>query len=484
MSIITEPVLTDRTGRDIANAISSFAAGFWSEKEKHLEPKDVNFYDYDGVITNAYTAAEFLALDAMPANPSHEGLIAQGWNWSFEEAQRYVAAYGSCEIGQSYTTTDGKTRLYIEVAETERMSITVQWAQTVANGVVLDWGDGSETETGEGTGTTLVKLSHTYAQPGAYVVTLDVAEDCTMILGGNTTNNGTNEAATGHFYGFVCSQYLGGRYPARRLEIGDRVTAIGNSAMIWNTLLQTVTIPTSVTAIYQYAFLSNRNLLAVVVPHGCTLVGPYAFRTCQSAVAICLPEGLTSLGMGAMGGCVSLHRVSIPEGVTSMSQLFRHDYELSRVVVPDSVTSVGAYCFESCYSLRHVHYPAGATSVPNYCFHGCHTLTGLELPEGVTSIGTMAFASCFALGTLTIPSTVTSIGTLALLYGDGYEALHVKATTPPTMTDGTAGWPFSGVAIDAVIYVPYSADHSVLNAYLSATGWATLGDQLQEEAEA
>ena len=42
--------------------------------------KDVNFYDYDGTIVASYTTAEFANISALPANPSHTGLTAQGWN--------------------------------------------------------------------------------------------------------------------------------------------------------------------------------------------------------------------------------------------------------------------------------------------------------------------------------------------------------------------------------------------------------------------
>ena len=39
---------------------------------------DVIFYDYDGTVVASYSAADFANLSAMPANPTHEGLTAQG----------------------------------------------------------------------------------------------------------------------------------------------------------------------------------------------------------------------------------------------------------------------------------------------------------------------------------------------------------------------------------------------------------------------
>ena len=81
-----------------------------------VEESDVNFYDYDGTILYAYTKADFLALNEMPANPTHQGLTAQGWNWVLADAKSYVNKYGGLIIGQNYITDDGKTRLYVTCA--------------------------------------------------------------------------------------------------------------------------------------------------------------------------------------------------------------------------------------------------------------------------------------------------------------------------------------------------------------------------------
>ena len=80
-----------------------------------LPKKDVNFFDYDGTVIAAYTAAEFANLSVMPNNPSHDGLTAQGWNWSLADAKTYVMTYGALDIGQMYITSDGKTRFYITI---------------------------------------------------------------------------------------------------------------------------------------------------------------------------------------------------------------------------------------------------------------------------------------------------------------------------------------------------------------------------------
>lgn len=83
----------------------------------------VRFYDFDGTIVAQYTRSAFINLSAMPANPTHAGLTSQGWNWSLADAKAYVAEFGGLDIGQMYCTTDGKTKLYITIENTSRMTL-------------------------------------------------------------------------------------------------------------------------------------------------------------------------------------------------------------------------------------------------------------------------------------------------------------------------------------------------------------------------
>jgi hypothetical protein len=54
---------------------------------------------------------------------------------------------------------------------------------------------------------------------------------------------------------------------------------------------------------------------------------------------------------------------------------------------------------------------------------------------------------------------------------------HLAPTTPPTLGTGV----FNNIVDDCVIYVPYSEDHSILNAYKTAANWSTYASKIQEE---
>lgn len=159
--------IKDYRSSDINAAIEAILGGGSATKS------DVNFYDYDGTIVNSYSTAEFAQLSAMPANPSHTGLTAQGWNWSLSDAKTYVASYGKLDIGQMYVTSDGKTRFYITLTE-GRISPIMKLTLDSNSEVDIDWGDGTTHDTLSGSGD-MTTNRHAYASAGSYVITITVS---------------------------------------------------------------------------------------------------------------------------------------------------------------------------------------------------------------------------------------------------------------------------------------------------------------------
>ncbi len=308
-------------------------------------PDDVNFYDYDGTIVASYSASDFANLTAMPGNPSHSGLTAQGWNWSLSDAKTCVSACGKLNIGQMYITDDGATRLYIRIANKGRMTLPLFFSQTVADGVTIDWGDGSATQTMSGTGNR--NTYHVYTDIGDYVISLTPASGCTLGLG-----NGSNTTSVfgGGNNGRVYQNML------KKVEVGSGVTSIGNYAFNTCSSLASITIPSGVTSIGSYAFNACYPLAPVTIPSGVTSIDTYAFSSCYSLASVTIPNGVTSISANTFNNCYSLASVTIPNGVTSISaNAFRSCYSLASVTIPSGVTSIGSYAFANCYGTKEYH---------------------------------------------------------------------------------------------------------------------------------
>ena len=79
---------------------------------------------------------------------------------------------------------------------------------------------------------------------------------------------------------------------------------------------------------------------------------------------------------------------------------FNHCRNLTNVMIPNSVTSIGENAFNNCI-LRSITIPDSVTSIENNAFDGCSPLTSVTIGNGVTSIGYMAFSSCYSLRDVT-----------------------------------------------------------------------------------
>ena len=273
-------------------------------------PGDITFYDYDGTIVTSWTLSELATKTALPDYPSHNGLICQGWNWSLVDLK---TTNRKMNVGAMYITDDGKTRIYIRLEEGR----TSPMLGCCPNGTVtVDWGDGTTPDTLTGTSATTVKwtLTHNYAAPGDYIITLTV--------------NGT----VGFYSSTSSDQYSGLlRYSSgadgrnlvylnsiKRIEIGDGVTSIEIYAFYGCSALASITIPDSVTSIGNGAFYDCSALASITIPDSVTSIKSYAFYGCSALASITIPDSVTSIGNGAFYDCSALASITIPDSVTSI----------------------------------------------------------------------------------------------------------------------------------------------------------------------
>ena len=254
-------------------------------------------------------------------------------------AQNFAAEIASIEGGGTPTPPtpgmpvigDGKTYLYIKIAALGRMTVPLYFSQTVANGVTIDWGDGSATQTLSGTGN--INTTHTYADVGEYTISLNPSSGCTLGLGHNSTS--------------YCV-----------------MGSTGNNGIVYCNMLQAVEIGRNVTSIGKHTFQYCYSLSSIVISYGVTSISSYTFHNCYSLLSIVIPESLTSIGDLAFNNCYSLSSIVIPESVTSISGgAFGFCYSLSSIVIPKSVTSIGNGAFQYCCGMAFYDF-SQYTSVP------------------------------------------------------------------------------------------------------------------------
>ncbi|MCH5176360.1 MAG: leucine-rich repeat protein, partial [Prevotellaceae bacterium] len=146
----------------------------------------------------------------------------------------------------------------------------------------------------------------------------------------------------------------------------------------------------------------------------------------KEVTELVIPNSVTSIGEYAFYGCSGLTSVTIPNSVTSIGRAAFDSCEgLKSVAIPNSVTSIGRAAFENCFGLTSVTIPNSVTSIGEYAFCWCYGLTSVTIPNSVTSIGGYAFWWCYGLTSVTIPEGVTSIGDYAFFECSGLTSVTI-----------------------------------------------------------
>lgn len=208
-----------------------------------------------------------------------------------------------------------------------------------------------------------------------------------------------------------------------------------------------------VTAIGEKAFAGNATMTEVVLPESLISIGKYAFNGCVGLTSIELPPNLATLGARAFQNCTRLEEIifnckalndianAYPDngqpfygagragsGITvtftdSCTKIPVNLFnaiggesvaaKVTKVVMSDSVISVGTSAFRGCVSLETVDFGNGVTSIAGTAFGDCRNLTTIDLSDQLQSIGEYAFSGCSALQNVSFPTSLTSIGKYA-----------------------------------------------------------------------
>ena len=186
---------------------------------------------------------------------------------------------------------------------------------------------------------------------------------------------------------------------------------------------------------------SNSSIISVTLPSSLSVIGNHCFEKSKIS-SISLPEGLKSIGhnnfpptlktleipqdlktffIDNVSDCRDLKEITVDEnnkfykakdGILynfDMTEiLFCPNAKTGKVIIPNTVTRIGNYCFAKCQSLDMVIIPTSVVEIGDYAFQGIK-LKKLNIRNSVKSIGVGCFAEAVVSEEFKFSSLVLTI---------------------------------------------------------------------------
>ena len=123
-------------------------------------------------------------------------------------------------------------------------------------------------------------------------------------------------------------------------------------------------------------------------------------------------------------------KIVIPNSITSIrNSAFYNCSSLTSINIPNSVTRIGEGAFFNCESLTSIDIPNSITHIESGAFQGCTSLTSINIPDSVVSIQHQVFYGCTSLKSVNIPNSVTNIGDYTFHVGETTEEYPIPGLT-------------------------------------------------------
>ena len=196
------------------------------------------------------------------------------------------------------------------------------------------------------------------------------------------------------------------------LNLPAGITEIGENAFEDCTGLTSLNLHAGITEIGGRAFYGCSGLTSLKLPAGITEIGGRAFENCTGLTSLNLPDGITEIGESAFENCTGLTSLNLPDGITTIgSSAFVYCSGLTSLTLPYGITSIGSGAFRGCSGLKEVRFCINdnldtyLTKGHPYINVACgikyyindKEITSIVIPSSVTSLGNYAFQKCSTL---------------------------------------------------------------------------------------
>lgn len=194
-------------------------------------------------------------------------------------------------------------------------------------------------------------------------------------------------------------------------EIVTTLNEMPKKAVVNLTKLEKITLPENITAI------ADSSLYTPDLNED---------RLLQSII---IPSTVTHIGAAAFANRLSLKEANLPEGLEYLGKEAYYNCEsLASIELPVAIDTLREGTFNSCRTLAEVKFNEGLKVIEEYAFDFCKKIECLNLPNSVDSIGNNAFRSNSALKYVTLPENLRYLGRYTFAWCTELESIDLPET--------------------------------------------------------
>lgn len=143
--------------------------------------------------------------------------------------------------------------------------------------------------------------------------------------------------------------------------------------------------------------------------------------------------------------------------VVIQNSAFKDCSNVTSVLIPNSIKSIGINAFENCSNITEITIPEGVTLIGNNTFLGCEKLASVTLPTSIESFGANAFAGCTSLTSIVLPKNIQEIGANAFANCSKLATIEVFGDTPATLKNNVFPKSVSKIYVKPSLVATYKA---------------------------
>lgn len=136
----------------------------------------------------------------------------------------------------------------------------------------------------------------------------------------------------------------------------------------------------------------------ITIPDKTRYIAKIAFRNNFNITELVLPDSLTFIGEQAFSGCKALSSIDFGKGLSQIGDSARNKFvfsdchELKKLHIPSNIKSIGPSAFSNCSSLQEVIFDEGVEMIDESAFSWCESAKTIAFPESLRYVYQNAFS--------------------------------------------------------------------------------------------